>query len=225
VGLSALAILQAKLFFCQGRREGEQKSKSANQQTLGAAKGLLRFHLHQQPTASSPSFVRDILRAPRLLSHCIPARLDDDNDDCISFAPINAKRTSARSDEARHGRRSERRYHDPYEGRRPATERFITTDTMSFSPNGEEDPAKQRELRKLWRAWRTVHEMCQDRVRYSWRAERSETECEKKAQMANRRVQGYELAEVEVKISFDEFLNKFTMPDGTAEYVPHYLTT
>lgn len=39
---------------------------------------------------------------------------------------------------------------------------------MSFSPNGgEEDPAKQRELRKLWRAWRTVHEMCQDRVRCS----------------------------------------------------------
>lgn len=38
---------------------------------------------------------------------------------------------------------------------------------MSFSPNGgEEDPAKQRELRKLWRAWRTVHEMCQDRVRH-----------------------------------------------------------
>lgn len=63
---------------------------------------------------------------------------------------------------------------------------------MSFSPHGgEEDPAKHRELRKLYRAWRTVHEMCQDR--------------------------GYELAEDEVKISFDEFVSKFTMPDGTAD--------
>lgn len=37
--------------------------------------------------------------------------------------------------------------------------------------------------------------------------------------LANTRLQGYELADEEVKMSFDEFLNKFTMPDGTAEYV------
>lgn len=36
---------------------------------------------------------------------------------------------------------------------------------------------------------------------------------------ANMAQQGYELADEEVKISFDEFLNKFTLPDGTAEYV------
>jgi DNA-directed RNA polymerases I, II, and III subunit RPABC1 len=54
--------------------------------------------------------------------------------------------------------------------------------------------AGERESARLWRAWRTVHEMVQDR--------------------------GYELADEEVKISFDDFKNKFTGPDGGIEYAP-----
>lgn len=53
--------------------------------------------------------------------------------------------------------------------------------------------AGEREAARLWRAWRTVHEMVQDR--------------------------GYELTEEEVKISLDQFKMKFTGPDGTIEYV------
>lgn len=49
--------------------------------------------------------------------------------------------------------------------------------------------AGEREAARLWRAWRTVHEMVQDR--------------------------GYELAEEEVKISFDDFKAKFSTTDGT----------
>jgi len=54
---------------------------------------------------------------------------------------------------------------------------------------GADLEAKKREMRKLWRAWRTVHEMCQDR--------------------------GYELAEEEIHISFDDFAFKFSTEDGT----------
>ncbi|KAI4164481.1 MAG: hypothetical protein LQ342_001794 [Letrouitia transgressa] len=46
----------------------------------------------------------------------------------------------------------------------------------------------ERELTRLWRAWRTIQEMCADR--------------------------GYELAEEEVRISLDEFHDKFTDPNG-----------
>lgn len=49
--------------------------------------------------------------------------------------------------------------------------------------------AGERESAKLWRAWRTVHEMVQDR--------------------------GYELSEAEVKISLDDFKNKYMGDDGT----------
>ncbi|RKF58971.1 DNA-directed RNA polymerases I, II, and III subunit RPABC1 [Golovinomyces cichoracearum] len=49
--------------------------------------------------------------------------------------------------------------------------------------------ASEREAAKLWRAWRTVHEMVQDR--------------------------GYELSEDEVKISFDDFKYKCTADDGS----------
>ena len=52
--------------------------------------------------------------------------------------------------------------------------------------------AGEREAARLWRAWRTVHEMVQDR--------------------------GYELTEEEVKISLDQFKASFTGPDGTIEY-------
>jgi DNA-directed RNA polymerase I, II, and III subunit RPABC1 len=52
----------------------------------------------------------------------------------------------------------------------------------------------EREAAKLWRAWRTVHEMVQDR--------------------------GYELTDEEVKISLEDFKSKFASADGTIEYAP-----
>lgn len=52
--------------------------------------------------------------------------------------------------------------------------------------------ASEREAAKLWRAWRTVHEMVQDR--------------------------GYELAEEEVTITFDEFKRKYCSDDGSVKY-------
>ncbi|KAH7313211.1 RNA polymerase [Rhexocercosporidium sp. MPI-PUGE-AT-0058] len=48
--------------------------------------------------------------------------------------------------------------------------------------------AGERESARLWRAWRTVHEMVQDR--------------------------GYELSDEEVKISFDDFKRQYTGNDG-----------
>ncbi|CZS92043.1 probable DNA-directed RNA polymerases I [Rhynchosporium agropyri] len=49
--------------------------------------------------------------------------------------------------------------------------------------------AGEREAARLWRAWRTVHEMVQDR--------------------------GYELSDAEVKISFDDFKSQYTTQDGS----------
>ncbi|KAL9098971.1 MAG: hypothetical protein Q9163_005464 [Psora crenata] len=49
----------------------------------------------------------------------------------------------------------------------------------------------ERELTRLWRAWRTVHEMCLDR--------------------------GYELAEEEVRITLNEFREKYSDPGGAPD--------
>ncbi|KAL2051640.1 hypothetical protein ABVK25_008054 [Lepraria finkii] len=49
----------------------------------------------------------------------------------------------------------------------------------------------ERELTRLWRAWRTIHEMCQDR--------------------------GYELAEEEVRISLDDFRDRFADASGAPD--------
>ena len=49
----------------------------------------------------------------------------------------------------------------------------------------------EREAARLWRAWRTVHEMVQDR--------------------------GYELSDEEVKISFDDFKSQYTGQDGSVK--------
>lgn len=49
----------------------------------------------------------------------------------------------------------------------------------------------ERNYVRLWRAWRTVHEMVQDR--------------------------GYELAEEEVRISLEDFKIKFSGGDGEPE--------
>lgn len=66
--------------------------------------------------------------------------------------------------------------------------------------SSEEDRAKkqreagEREGVRLWRAWRTAHEMVQDR--------------------------GYQLSEEEVKITLDEFKAKFGDGDGNVSYAP-----
>jgi len=66
--------------------------------------------------------------------------------------------------------------------------------------SSEEDRVKkqreagERESARLWRAWRTIHEMVQDR--------------------------GYELSEEEVKISLKDFKIKFTGEDGSIKYAP-----
>ncbi|KAK4217798.1 RNA polymerase [Rhypophila decipiens] len=49
----------------------------------------------------------------------------------------------------------------------------------------------EKEVTRLWRAWKTIHEMVQDR--------------------------GYELAEDEVKISLDSFRLNYTNPDGSPD--------
>jgi len=51
--------------------------------------------------------------------------------------------------------------------------------------------AGEREFARLWRAWRTVHEMLQDR--------------------------GYELAEEEVMISLEDFKSQYTGADGNPD--------
>lgn len=51
--------------------------------------------------------------------------------------------------------------------------------------------AGERETARLWRAWRTVHEMVQDR--------------------------GYELSDEEVKITLDDFKNNFGAGDGSVD--------
>jgi DNA-directed RNA polymerase I, II, and III subunit RPABC1 len=56
--------------------------------------------------------------------------------------------------------------------------------------------AGNRETARLWRAWRTVHEMVQDR--------------------------GYILSEAEVRISLEDFIRKFGSGDGNIEYASSY---
>lgn len=63
--------------------------------------------------------------------------------------------------------------------------------------NEEERETKQREAgnretARLWRAWRTIHELVQDR--------------------------GYILSEAEVKISLEDFERQYQGPDGHIEY-------
>lgn len=77
----------------------------------------------------------------------------------------------------------------------------LNTSRSTYAPaimSSEEDRVKkqheagERESAKLWRAWRTVHEMVQDR--------------------------GYELSEAEVKVSLDDFKRKYMGDDGTIRY-------
>jgi len=54
--------------------------------------------------------------------------------------------------------------------------------------------AGDRESARLWRAWRTVHQMVDDR--------------------------GYQLTDEELTISLDDFKSKFMGADGSIEYAP-----
>ncbi|KAI9833778.1 MAG: hypothetical protein M1819_003511 [Sarea resinae] len=58
-----------------------------------------------------------------------------------------------------------------------------------MASDGTQD--SERELTRLWRAWRTIHEMVQDR--------------------------GYELADEEVRISLDDFRREYGSIDGSAD--------
>ncbi len=74
----------------------------------------------------------------------------------------------------------------------------------------------ERELIRLWRAWRTVHEMCQDRVRPP-RLTHAIT-LQTLAHTANDApYQGYELAEEEVRISLDDFRAQYADSTGHPE--------
>ncbi|KAF5659251.1 DNA-directed rna polymerase iii subunit rpabc1 [Fusarium heterosporum] len=56
--------------------------------------------------------------------------------------------------------------------------------------------AKSKEVVRLWRAWRTVHEMVADRFKADF-------------------IKEYELAEEEVKISLERFRDEYCNPDGS----------
>ena len=77
----------------------------------------------------------------------------------------------------------------------------------------------ERELTRLWRAWRTVHEMCQDRV-CAPRVPHLVVAPIELVHLANSikcLAQGYELSEEEVRISLDDFRDKFADPHGAPE--------
>ncbi len=69
--------------------------------------------------------------------------------------------------------------------------------------------AASRELTRLWRAWRTVKEMCQDRVSIPFQRK---PHCPTDAD-----TQGYELTEEEVRISLDDFRAQYSDPLGGPE--------
>lgn len=78
----------------------------------------------------------------------------------------------------------------------------------------DEEIAKAREMAdreyaRLWRAWRTVHEMVQDRVRCL----KSQNHCRIRS-FTNKYFKGYELAEEEVRISLEDFRAQYSGVDG-----------
>ena len=66
---------------------------------------------------------------------------------------------------------------------------------------------------RMWRVYRTVKEMCKDRVssRYVQAHSRSDT---------NNYIQGYEILEEECQISLSEFSSKFGLESGAPKSVP-----
>lgn len=75
----------------------------------------------------------------------------------------------------------------------------------------------ERELVRLWRAWRTIHEMCQDRVRAHLPRHAPQTQVTELTAASH---QGYELAEEEVRISLDDFRAQYADSTGHPEYAP-----
>jgi len=88
----------------------------------------------------------------------------------------------------------------------------MADDAVSFMPSTE----SERVLNRLWRAWRTVHELCRDRVRRlggaSWET----------LQLTN--LQGYELTDEEVEISYEDFKAQYS-DSGLEAYVLFFLDT
>lgn len=85
-----------------------------------------------------------------------------------------------------------------------------------MSSNNEQSKATadaERDLTRLWRAWRTIHEMCQDRVC----GEICQHFIAKFPTNAQPGGQGYELSEEEVRISLDDFRDKFADINGGPE--------
>lgn len=81
--------------------------------------------------------------------------------------------------------------------------------------------AKSKEVVRLWRAWRTVHEMVADRVWLSHpTVPRSLAYRILRKPLTDRVAlfQEYELAEDEVTISLDRFRDEYCHPDGTVKY-------
>lgn len=79
--------------------------------------------------------------------------------------------------------------------------------------------AKSKEVVRLWRAWRTVHEMVADRVRKRslCRSLSRQSRFPPPLTMQLTKYQEYELAEEEVKISLDRFRDEYCNPDGSVK--------
>jgi DNA-directed RNA polymerases I, II, and III subunit RPABC1 len=76
---------------------------------------------------------------------------------------------------------------------------------MEDDEGGEQTSAvNQKEVSRMWRAWRTAHEMVQDRVRKL----SSDAHPSRHRQLT--RFQGYEIAEEEIRISLEDFRREFT---------------
>ena len=69
----------------------------------------------------------------------------------------------------------------------------------------------ERDLVRLWRAWRTIHQMCADRVRlFCYHVETTQLKFYD---------QGYQLSEEETSISLDEFRDRYADSSGAPEYI------
>ncbi len=84
---------------------------------------------------------------------------------------------------------------------------------MNSDQHAVEAEGRTREMRKLWRSWRTVHELCQDRGTL-FPASSKFFVLAPNPMLA---YQGYELAEDEIKIPFEAFVAQFSDHEGNAK--------
>merc|ERR1712225_196441 len=82
-----------------------------------------------------------------------------------------------------------RHYYELSSSEQRRSQSISTMDERDEDRQKKQRELGEREAARLWRAWRTVHEMVQDR--------------------------GYELSDEEVKISFDDFKSQYTGQDGS----------